>query len=165
MKRSENTEFTGRSETELAAWLGSKGIDTSLYGKGTSKPVQFLLQEISDGESVLTAEASGIGVRRRVSVVNVSLRNSRGMRLYEAQQVLPTGVVRSRGLPLSEKMLPGESWCEAAVRGVTEELGPILPGGVEVVVDEATYNKEEEIKQSQSYPGLETTVSSAFYCI
>lgn len=42
-------------------------------------------------------------------------------------QVLPNGNRRVRGLPLSEKLLPGEAWQEAVVRGVVEELGPILP--------------------------------------
>lgn len=43
------------------------------------------------------------------------------------RQVLPNGARRRRGLPLSEKLLPGEAWQEAAVRGVLEELGPVLP--------------------------------------
>lgn len=42
-------------------------------------------------------------------------------------QVLPNGARRARGLPLSEKLLPGEAWQAAVVRGVVEELGPVLP--------------------------------------
>jgi hypothetical protein len=42
-------------------------------------------------------------------------------------QVLPNGTLRSRGLPLSEKLLPGERWQDAVARGVAEELGPVLP--------------------------------------
>jgi hypothetical protein len=42
-------------------------------------------------------------------------------------QVLPNGSRRTRGLPLSEKLLPGERWQEAVVRGIVEELGPVLP--------------------------------------
>ena len=149
-------EFVGRSEAELTSWLASNGIDVARYGTGASKPISFLLQEILEGESVLTVAAGA--ARRRVSVVNVILRNASGQALYEAQQILPTGVVRPRGLPLSEKMLPGEAWREAVVRGIAEELGPAVPPGAEVVIDEATYRKEEEQKESQSYPGLKTTV-------
>lgn len=47
-------------------------------------------------------------------------------------QVLPNGSRRSRGLPLSEKLLPGERWQEAVVRGVLEELGPVLPADPQV---------------------------------
>lgn len=47
-------------------------------------------------------------------------------------QVLPNGNRRSRRLPLSEKLLPGERWQEAVVRGVVEELGPVLPANPEV---------------------------------
>lgn len=47
-------------------------------------------------------------------------------------QVLPNGSRRPRGLPLSEKLLPGERWQEAVVRGVVEELGPVLPTNPQV---------------------------------
>ena len=47
-------------------------------------------------------------------------------------QVLPNGSRRPRGLPLSEKLLPGERWQEAVVRGVVEELGPVLPENPQV---------------------------------
>ncbi len=47
-------------------------------------------------------------------------------------QVLPNGSRRPRGLPLSEKLLPGERWQEAVVRGVVEELGPVLPANPQV---------------------------------
>jgi len=47
-------------------------------------------------------------------------------------QILPNGNRRTRGLPLSEKLLPGERWQEAVVRGVVEELGPVLPSDPQV---------------------------------
>lgn len=49
--------------------------------------------------------------------------------LTEAKQQLPDGRVRSRGIPLSEKLLPGEDWREAALRAVAEELGSALQEG------------------------------------
>lgn len=51
---------------------------------------------------------------------------------HEGVQVLPNGSKRTRGLPLSEKLLPGERWQEAAVRGVLEELGPVLTADPQV---------------------------------
>ena len=41
-------------------------------------------------------------------MLNVLLQNSQGQILYEDEQVLPNGARRARGLPLSEKLLPGE---------------------------------------------------------
>ena len=46
--------------------------------------------------------------------------------LMEDFQLLPSGAVRKRGLPLSEKLLQGESWQEGIERAITEELGSIL---------------------------------------
>jgi len=46
--------------------------------------------------------------------------------LQEAKQQLPDGRVRTRGLPLSEKLLGGESWRGAVERAVQEELGSVL---------------------------------------
>jgi hypothetical protein len=51
--------------------------------------------------------------------------------LYEERQVLPDGRERRRNLPVSEKLLGGEGWREAALRAVREELGPALPAGQE----------------------------------
>lgn len=65
-------------------------------------------------------------------MLNVLLKNAAGQTLYEAEQVLPNGSRRARGLPLSEKLLPGERWQEAVVRGVVEELGPVLPAQPQV---------------------------------
>jgi hypothetical protein len=47
--------------------------------------------------------------------------------LIEAGQRLPDGRMRSRCLPLSEKMIGAEGWQAAAVRAVGEELATALP--------------------------------------
>ena len=39
---------------------------------------------------------------------------------------MPNGSVRRRGLPLSEKLLPHESWQDGVKRAITEELGSVL---------------------------------------
>jgi hypothetical protein len=41
---------------------------------------------------------------RIVSVLNIFVRNDAGKILFEEKQILPTGVVRERDLPLSEKL-------------------------------------------------------------
>lgn len=47
--------------------------------------------------------------------------------LQEEFQILPNGMRRARGLPLSEKMKAGEAWSDAVLRAVQEELGSVLP--------------------------------------
>ena len=47
--------------------------------------------------------------------------------LQEEFQILPKGIKRARGVPLSEKMKAGEAWIDAVHRGVKEELGSVLP--------------------------------------
>ena len=149
-------QFQGTSVADLQAWLHSLGVNTSVYGVGASKPLELLLEEVQEGETILSSFLGS--PRRTVSVVNVRIRNSKGQSLYEAGQILPTGTKRPRNLPLSEKMLPGEAWQAAAKRGVQEELGVILPRGAGVTLYEDTYERTEETKESQSYPGLQTEV-------
>lgn len=52
--------------------------------------------------------------------------------LQEEYQILPNGVTRARGVPLSEKMKAGEAWSDAVLRAVKEELGSVLPFEPEV---------------------------------
>ena len=52
--------------------------------------------------------------------------------LQEEYQILPNGVKRARGVPLSEKMKAGEAWTDAVLRAVKEELGSVLPSQLEV---------------------------------
>jgi hypothetical protein len=163
----QSTQFQGTTVPELELWLQQHGINTSLYGVGASKPLELLLEEVAVGETILATSVSSSsfssspspgGAQRTVSIVNVGIRNSRGQTLYEATQILPTGTARPRNLPLSEKMLPSETWREAATRGIDEELGSILQAKAEVLLDESTYIMTEEVKESQSYPGLQTNV-------
>ena len=160
-EQEQNSHFQGTTVAELEHWLQNRGINTSLYGVGASKSLELLLEEVAAGETILTGTTSGTsssGAQRTVSVVTVRVRNSEGHSLYEATQILPTGVERPRNLPLSEKMLPSEKWQEAATRGIDEELGTILAPQAKIVIDESTYVKTEEVKESHSYPGLQTNV-------
>lgn len=149
-----------QSAREVEAWLQRHGIDTSAYGKGSAKPVELLWIEVQEGETALAVAEDGAPLRR-VSVLNVLVSSpaAPGRTLYEAEQVLPSGVRRARGLPLAEKLLPGEAWRAAVDRAVAEELGPALPPGPpSVAVDEGSYSREVETKESQSYPGLRSQV-------
>lgn len=40
---------------------------------------------------------------------------------------MSNGTKRSRDVPVAEKMKAGESWQDAAIRAVKEELGSVLP--------------------------------------
>ncbi|KAI8470363.1 MAG: hypothetical protein J3K34DRAFT_260047 [Monoraphidium minutum] len=112
---------------ELEAWLAAHGVPTAEYGVGTAKSVADLFEEVQKGESVLQLVEGA--PTRAVSVLSLLITNDAGQVLTEARQRLPDGRERARGLPLSEKMLPGEGWRQAAARAVAEELGSALPPG------------------------------------
>jgi hypothetical protein len=156
---SATASFQGGTVSELESWLSSHGVDTSQYGRGHAKPLSLLLDEVADGETTLALV--GGAPLRHVSVVNVTVRGAGGRSLVEARQVLPSGAVRPREMPLSEKMLPGEAWRAAVARGVAEELGAVLPAGHVLTLEEETYREEVEEKESQSYPGLRSRVGAA----
>lgn len=60
--------------------------------------------------------------------------------LEEEFQVRPGGAVRRRGLPLSEKLLPGEDWRDGVGRAIKEELGSVLPDGpLQYMIDAGKY--------------------------
>ena len=122
--------FRGNSPEELQAWLETAGVSTAAWGRDAAKSVQFLWAEVQEGESRLQLVAGR--PLRLVQVLNVVLRNSQGQTLTEAEQVLPSGSRRRRGLVLSEKLLPDEGWQEAVPRAIREELGPVLPSQPQV---------------------------------
>jgi hypothetical protein len=133
---------------ELRDWLVSKEIPVHLWGIGQAKRVEDLWSELSVGESVLTDPPP----RRQVAVVSVIVRRG-DKRLTEVAQLLATGETRTRQLPPSEKMLPGEDAETAAYRCVWEELEvprescQIIPG---------TRTEGSRTRESPSYPGLMT---------
>lgn len=58
---------------------------------------------------------------------------------------MPNGTKRSRDVPVAEKMKAGESWQDAAIRAVKEELGSVLP-----VKPQVFYNSELQMKSRQA---------------
>lgn len=141
-------------ENTLSQWLSERGIDTSQYGSAEgSKTVGNLLQEVRQGESCLVTTKEGTPLRR-VAIVSVNITNDSGKSLFEAKQILPGGRVRERNLLLSEKMLPDEDPFDAAIRGIREELGSILPDNPVINIIKDTYSMSTEQHASTSYPGL-----------
>lgn len=145
--------FAGGSAQELREWLEAAGVGTGAWGQGASKSVDMLWEEVQEGESSLQREP-GAAPLRVVQVLNVVIRNSQGQVLTEAEQVLPSGSRRARGLTLSEKLLLGEGWEAAVARAIREELGPVLPPAPQIGIDRQSYRQEVEERESQSYPGL-----------
>lgn len=133
---------------QLQRWLESKGIDTSRWGRGASKTVETLYDEIVTGESYLQDDPP----RRTVSLVQVLVRRG-DLTLIETEQEFSDGRRRRRNRPLGEKVRPPESYHEAVLRGIEEELG-VSPERVNVL--ESTYRKKETELESPSYPGLNT---------
>jgi hypothetical protein len=133
---------------ELRDWLAGQQIPVHRWGTGQAKRLEDLWSELSTGESVLTDPPP----RRRVAVVRVLVRRG-DTTLTEVAQLLATGETRTRGLPPSEKMLPGEDAETAAYRCVAEELG-VARGSCRIVP--GTLSEASHAKESPSYPGLET---------
>jgi len=148
--------FQGTSCAQLESWLNSNGINTSLYGKKAVKSIQMLLQEIEEGETTLTLSKDGTPLRS-VAILNALVQDSQGRTLIEEAQTLASGARRIRQLPLSEKMLPGETLQDSVVRAIEEELGTLLSNPAAAIsIDEGSYHVIEESKESMSYPGLKS---------
>ena len=144
--------WTGGSEASLEAWLRDWGVDPSAFGVGGAKALSDLTLEVENGEATLEVVAGA--PMRSVRVLQLLIRDDRGRVLIEARQEWEGKSPRERGTPLSEKLLGGENWAEAAPRAVAEELGSALEPGYELVVDESSLAVREVERDSLSYPGL-----------
>jgi hypothetical protein len=137
-----------KSLAALQAWLTGQGIVTRAWGQGQAKRAADLWAEIVAGESQLLVNPP----RRAVSVVQVEVWQE-GRRVIEAEQEMEDGRSRPRHRPPSEKIKPGESVREAALRCLAEELGvertavTFLPHPISI---------ERHLADSHSYPGLLT---------
>ncbi len=132
--------------TELNLWLNEHEIDTSFWGVGVAKSVEDLWAEITSGESVLLAAPP----LRVVQVVNVIIRNGNKM-LIEGEQQFRGNQNRYRGIPLSEKMKPGETPVGAALRGIEEELRVKRE---RVTIFDSSSEPQTTLRESPSFPGL-----------
>lgn len=118
-----------------------------------SKRMANLWNELTSGECYLEDSRPP---KRVLNVARVKIKNEKGEVLVEAYQEMSDGRRRERNRPLSEKIKQGEAAEEACLRGVLEELGAELGSRQRVMMDSESYTKEEEERDSISYPGLNT---------
>ena len=147
---------------ELRALLEERGCDVDQWGitdpQGrVTKTVSDLWEEIEMGECDLRVDQEG--VRRQLNVVKVRVRrpDDGTTQLVETSQIFSNGGTRKRGLPLSEKMFPGEAPTEAAERGIVEELGSAISEQRSlwpIEVEPDSLIEWAETRRSQSYPDL-----------
>lgn len=140
----------------LALWLEER-IGSSVVSQwgnaAATKRVSNLWCELVEGEISLEDSRPP---KRTAHVASVKIRNDQGHVLVEAYQQMADGRVRPRNRPLSEKMRPGEHVEEACLRGIFEELGCQMGARERVVMVPESYRREEEERESFSYPGLPT---------
>lgn len=142
-----------QTEEGFSSYLASFQIPVDLWGAGVAKTIGHLLQEVNNGETVLTEKGRELLRQVGFAAVNVIYRNGREVyELVEDRQEFRDGRVRRRdtGSSVSEKIRPREDPKDAAERALREELG--ITGRVNLKGG----NKSEEIKESPSYPGLRT---------
>jgi hypothetical protein len=133
---------------ELETYLKSHNIDISSWGKGDSKTIGHLFNELKNKECSISVEN---GVLIRVMEVVGLIVVYKNQRLKEDRQVFKDGRIRRRNMTssCSEKMIYGENPIEAALRCSTEELDITLS---ESQLQNYTLSPDEN--ESMSYPGL-----------
>ena len=130
----------------LEVWLTRNGIDISAWGTGNSKTLTDLWHELIRGEIILHEYPP----LRVVNVVQVIIRRNDCI-LVETEQILRNGRKRQRNQPPAEKFKPGETYHEAALRCLQEELG-IDHRLIDLQIE--THRQIKNYCHSFSYPGL-----------
>ena len=138
-----------KNAEQLENLLIANGIDFALWGQGNAKYVIDLWNEMISGESIIQENP----LIRLVAVVQIVIRNTDGRILIEVEQELADGRIRSRNRAPAEKMKPAESYSSAAIRCLEEELG-LSADKVKLI--KPTYKQIQELKDSPSYPGLQS---------
>ena len=149
------------SPEDLKVMLCAHGIPADAWNTKKTKCMEQLFTELELGESVLALSADTLVREVRVVKVRVMRPGEPEACLLEARQVFADGHARTRGRPLSEKIMPWEGPIEAARRGVLEELGPALgsrakPESIMVEEESLTPPWDETSAASASYPSLPT---------
>ena len=144
----------------LRVLLNDHGIVTDDWGRGATKTVEDLWDEVSAGETVIV-EVTGELVRRtHVVAVNVTTRLDDGSsyRLYEERQVFKNGASRQRNLltSLGEKIKLHENIETAVRRSITEELGVTSLKHIEPL------GSQTVVQRSSSYQGMPTELQLEF---
>lgn len=133
-------------------------IPVDQFGTGGAKTVQHLLNEVADGESVLSVDAKG-KLHRELSVLWVDVisthANGDVYALKEDRQIFNDGREKRRQLnsSIGEKLKPGEEPVQAVTRALAEELG--------IQEKETTsvhyLGEEQKVHTPDTYPGLESS--------
>lgn len=139
---------TFENADSLRAWLSARNIDTTLWNTGNSKSVSHLWNELENGDTVLQDRPA----LRLVEVVQIRIRAHESF-LVEAIQEFEDGRRRTRNQLPSEKIKPGETYQEAALRCLREELH-ISAKNVQLISE--SYEKTGLEIDAKSYPGLLT---------
>ncbi len=137
-----------QSLAQLKDWLSSRGIDISQWGRGKAKRLECLWSEIANEEVSIQDQPT----IRIVPVVQVIIRRGQKI-LIEAKQEFNDKRIRSRNRPPSEKIRQGESYIEAAIRCLQEELD-LERQNIKVIP--STYHQTQQERDALSYPGLYT---------
>ncbi|HAP37401.1 hypothetical protein A2574_04095 [Candidatus Shapirobacteria bacterium RIFOXYD1_FULL_38_32] len=136
------------------------GVPLWRWGRGAAKEIGDLMEEVEQGDSIVTEEKGKALRKVAVACVDVYYRKGeKELRLREDRQEFKDGRVRRRELlsSLSEKIKQRENPKIAAYRGITEELG--VRGQIGLMTKEVINTKIE----SPSYPGLMTSFRYHFF--
>lgn len=136
------------SPQDLGIWLESRGVDCSQWGQDRAKELTDLWYELINQDIKLADEP----VLRVVQAVTVVIRRDDKV-LIETEQVFKDGRRRLRNQPPSEKMKLGESYHDAAIRCLEEELGLVRE---QVKMISNTHQSTHIRRDAFSYPGLAT---------
>lgn len=151
---------TFRSLDELSGYLKMAGLPVEQYGQGKAKTLEHLFKEIQGGGCILIEEGKDLIRKVRSANILIYYQDEGGglFFLKELKQVFKDGRERNRNFEwsVSEKLEPGESREEAALRAMSEELG-IFNSNPKFL---RTENQDIE---SPSYPGLATRYESNFF--
>lgn len=136
------------SVKRLEVWLAQSGIDTTAWGADGTKSTIDLWHELQQGDIVLQDNPP----LRVVHVVQVIIERQ-GKILIEAVQEFGDGSQRQRQQPPSEKIKVTESYADAALRCLKEELGV---NEADIAIDLSSHRQKYVQADSPSYPGLPT---------
>ncbi len=134
------------SYNQFLKWLHNKGVDFTKWGRGKAKTAEHLWREVQKGETKLLDNPA----RRLVESVVIIVRQGDHI-LVETEQRMTDGRVRQRNWPPSEKLQVGETYLDAARRGLCEELGVTAE---QIKFDFDSYHVIKTVKDSVSYPDL-----------
>ena len=123
-------------------------VDVDEWRTNSSKSLEDLWNEIVEQDCTIV----DLQITRFVEVVRILILDGSRILIEDSQQ-FSDGRIRRRGTCPSEKLLAEESYLEAAIRCVREEIG--VPSD-RVSLLESSHRESIELKPSLSYPGVLT---------